>query len=93
MEALVLLLVPIVALAVYLAARFQAQGAPRTVAQQIEQLHQQLAWHEHRLRHAREKNWDHDMIRPIIEELDDTRFQLAQVTAAQTAASRRNPAS
>jgi hypothetical protein len=33
------------------------------------------------------------MIHRIIEERDDTRFQLAQVTAAQTAASRRNPAS
>lgn len=93
MEALVILIVPLVALVIYLVSRTQTYGVPRNTEEQLTALRQQEAWHEHRLQHARAKNWDREMIHRISEELDDTRFQLAQVNASAQAASRQNPAS
>ena len=89
MEALILPVIPLVALAVYLISRFQNYGAPRNPQEEMEGLRQQLAWHEHRLQHAREKKWDRDMIHRITEELDDTRFQLARLNAAAAENPRR----
>jgi len=93
MEALILPVIPMIALAVYLVARFQGYGEPKSRQEAIEGLRQQLAWHEQRLQHAREKNWDREMVHRITEDLDDTRFALARLNAAQTSASPRNPAS
>jgi hypothetical protein len=81
MEALVILVVPLIALLIYIISRFDTYGTPRNAQEELVELQQRLAWHEGRLEHARAKNWDRDMIHQITEQLDDTRFQLVQVTA------------
>jgi hypothetical protein len=80
MEAAVILFVPLVAAAIYLGARFSAAGRPASPQEELQQLRERLAWHEDRLRRAREKNWDESMTGPIAEQLADTRRQLAQIT-------------
>lgn len=89
MEAVVILFVPMVAIAVYLMARFQSQGAKLSPQEETARLREQLAWHEQRLRNAKEKKWDASMIGQIADQLADTEYQLARVNAAQ-AASRRD---
>ncbi len=81
MEAAVIIFVPLVAAAIYLGARFSASGRPASPQEELRQLHEQLAWHEDRLRRAKEKNWDDSMIAQIAAQLADTRGQLARVTA------------
>ena len=81
MEAFVIVLVPLVAAAIYLGARFSASGRPANRQEELQRLREQLAWHEDRLRRAREKNWDESMISQIATQLADTRRQLARVTA------------
>lgn len=81
MEALVIVFVPLIALGIYVISRFQTHGLPRNAEEEMAELRQRLAWHEQRLRHAREKNWDRDMIHQISEQLEDTRFQLVQASA------------
>lgn len=83
MEALVIVFVPLIALGIYVISRFQTYGLPRNAQEEIAELRQRLAWHEQRLRHAQEKNWDRDMIHQITEQLEDTRFQLVQVNARE----------
>lgn len=90
MEAFVILLVPLVAAAIYLGARFQSQGARRRPPEELKQLQEQRAWHADRLRRAREKKWDGPMIEQIAEQLAEAEYQLARFNAAQSAASRRN---
>lgn len=93
MEAFVLILIPVVAAAIYLGARFQAQGRPGSPEEEMAQLHERLAWHEDRLWRAKEKNWDEHMIGQIAAQLADTRGELARVSAMQADGSRRNQAS
>lgn len=81
MEALVLVFVPLIALGIYVISRFQTHGLPRNAQEEIAELRQRLSWHEQRLRHARERNWDREMIHQISEQLEDTRFQLVQISA------------
>ncbi|MBI2498156.1 MAG: hypothetical protein HYV75_09710 [Opitutae bacterium] len=82
MEALVILLVPLVAAAVYLGARFQGQGIRVDPQAELAQLHERLAWHEDRLRRAREQNWDDGMIAQITGQLENTRKELVRRGAA-----------
>jgi hypothetical protein len=81
MEALVILVVPLIALLIYLISRFDTYGRPRSAQEELAELRQRLAWHEGRLQCAREQNWDRDMVHQITEQLEDTRFQLVQVSA------------
>ena len=90
MEAFVVLLVPLVAAVIYLSARFQAAGNPVSPEEELTQLQERLAWHEDRLRRAKEKNWDNTMIGQIAAQLAEAQGRLARVTAAQPTASRRN---
>jgi hypothetical protein len=92
-EASVILFVLLVAGFLFIGARLMAQNTRKDVMAEQARLRASLAWHEERLRQAKLKNWDYEMIHRISEQLDDTRFQLAQITSAQAAASRQNPAS
>ena len=71
MEALVLLLVPLVALAVWAAAYLQPKSLD-PVAEQA-QLDEHIAWLEDRLAHAREKNWDEQMLANLTAQLTEAR--------------------
>ena len=81
MEAVVILLVPLIAAAVYLSARFQAEGIAINPQQELAQLQERLAWHEDRLRRAREKNWDDVMVGQIAGQVAETRNELLRRTA------------
>jgi hypothetical protein len=87
-EAGVILMVLLVAALLFVVLRVAAQKARGNPAAEIARLHESLAWHEQRLRVAKAKNWDYDMINRITEELDDTRFRLAQLNAAAPAGRR-----
>ena len=87
---MVVIIVPLIALAIYLGARFSAQGRPASPQEQVAQLREQLAWHEDRLRRAKAKNWDDFMISQIAAQLADTQGRLARITAAQAGAFHQN---
>ena len=89
MEAFVIVLVPLVAAAIYLGARFSSHGAQRSPQEELKQLHDQRAWHADRLQRAREKKWDRDMIDQIASQLAEAEYQVARVSAAQAGAPRR----
>ncbi len=80
-EASVILFVLVVAGSLFIGSRLMAQNARKDSVAERARLHETLAWHEERLRQAKAKNWDYDMINRITEELDDTRFRLAQLNA------------
>ena len=80
MEAVVILLVPLIAAAVYLSARFQGEGIAVNPQQELVQLRERLAWHEDRLRQAREKNWDDAMVEQIAGQLAETRDELLRLS-------------
>jgi hypothetical protein len=80
-EASVILFVLVAAGSLFIGARLMAQNARKDPAAEMARLHESLAWHESRLRQAKAKNWDYDMINRITEELEETRFQLAQLSA------------
>ncbi|HEY8994062.1 MAG TPA: hypothetical protein VIM71_05335 [Lacunisphaera sp.] len=71
MEALVILIVPLVALLIGAVAVFQAR--PVDAGAERSRLDQHIAWLEERLQHARQKNWDEDMIGRLIEQLEAAR--------------------
>jgi len=75
MEALVILLVPLVALIVWAAAYFQPN--PFNSVAERAQLEQHIAWLEDRLAHARQHNWDEQMIGNLIGQLETARRQQA----------------
>ncbi len=81
-EASVILLVLVAAGSLFIGSRLMARNARKDSAAERARLHQSLAWHEERLRLAKAKHWDYDMINRITEELDDTRFRLAQLNAS-----------
>ena len=60
MEAVVILIVPLVALLVGAIAFFQAR--PLDVVAERSRLDQHIAWLEERLTHARRNNWDEQMM-------------------------------
>jgi hypothetical protein len=80
-EASVILFVLVAAGSLFIGSRLMAQNTRKDSAAERARLHESLAWHEERLRLAKAKNWDYDMINRITEELDDTRFRLAQLSA------------
>lgn len=80
-EASVILFVLVVAGSLFIGSRLMAQNARKDSVAERARLHETLAWHEERLRLAKAKNWDYDMVNRITEELDDTRFRLAQLNA------------
>ena len=75
MEAVVILLVPLVALFVWAVAFF----APRSddMAAEREQLDQHIAWLEDRLAYGRQKNWDEQMIGNLTAQLAEARDRRA----------------
>lgn len=80
-EASVILFVVMAAGSLFVGSRLMAQNARKDSAAERARLHESLAWHEERLRQAKAKHWDYDMINRITEEMDDTRFRLAQLNA------------
>lgn len=90
-ESSVILFVLLVSGALFIGARLMAQNSRRDPVALRARLHESLVWHEERLRRAKEKNWDHDMISRISGELAETRAQLARLSAAETTASPQNP--
>ncbi len=80
-EASVILFVLVAVGSLFIGSRLMAQNARKDCVTERARLHETLAWHEERLRLAKAKNWDYDMINRITEELDDTRFRLAQLSA------------
>ncbi len=75
MEALVILLVPLVALFVWAVAYFQPRAVDPAVHRA--QLGEHIAWLEERLAYARQKNWDEQMIGNLTAQLEAARRQLA----------------
>ncbi|HEX2860923.1 MAG TPA: hypothetical protein VHN79_04755 [Lacunisphaera sp.] len=71
MEALVILLVPLVALLIWTVAFFQNQ--PLDVVTERARVDQHIAWLEERLEHARRKNWDEDMVGRLLAQLAEAR--------------------
>ena len=69
--------------ALWFAARLAKENARRDPGVQQARMQASLAWHEERLQRAREQNWDREMIHQISEQVEDARFQLAQVAARQ----------
>ena len=80
-ESSVILFVFLVAGALFVGARLMAQNARRDPVALRLRLHESLVWHEERLRLAKEKNWDYDMINRIAGELAETRAELARLQA------------
>ena len=80
-EAGVILFVLVAVGSLFIGSRLMAQPARKDAVAERARLHASLAWHEERLRQAKVKNWDYDMINRITEEMDDTRFRLAQLNA------------
>ena len=80
-ESSVILFVLLVSGALFIGARLMKQNARSNPTAELARLRESLAWHEERLRQARLKNWDHDMVDRITAQLEDTREQLARVNA------------
>ena len=72
----------------FIAMRLMAQNARNNPAAERARLEQSLVWHEERLRQAQTKNWDHDMVARITAQVEETRQQLARVTAEVPVAGR-----
>ncbi len=79
-ESSVILFVGLVVGALFIGARLMAQNARRDPVALRARLHESLVWHEERLRRAKEKNWDSDMISRIAGELAETQAQLARLS-------------
>jgi hypothetical protein len=88
-ESSVILFVFLVAGALFVGARLMAQNARKNPALELARLQESLVWHEERLRQARLKNWDHDMVERIAAQLAETQQQLARIDAETVA---RRPA-
>ncbi len=73
MEALVILIVPLIALFVWALAKFSAQ--PLDPSADRVQREQHIAWLEERLAHARAKDWDEQMIGNLTAQLEAARRQ------------------
>ena len=80
MEALVILIVPLVALFIGAVAFFQ----PRRLdpAADRARVDQHIAWLEDRLAHARAKNWDEQMMENIRAQLEAARREQRSLAAA-----------
>src|SRR5258708_35682039 len=88
-ESSVILFVMLVAGALFIGTRLMAQNARRDPVAERARLHESLAWHEERLRLAKGKNWDYDMINRIAGELAETRGELGAPPARPAASARR----
>jgi len=65
----------------FVGSRLLARKVRESAAAERARLHDALVWHEQRLSQAKAKHWDYSTINKITEELDDTRFRLAQLSA------------
>ena len=83
-ESLAILAVFLIAALIYLGARLQAQSERRNPVAELARLQESLAWHEDRLRRAKEKQWDDGMIRPIAEQHAEIQARLHRFQAGQT---------
>jgi hypothetical protein len=95
MEALVILIVPIVAFFVWLVARLQTDAMRPTPGAELARLEQYVAWLEDRRRHAEASNYDDQMKEHILgelwqasEQLDALREQLGGCPAKSVAQTR-----
>jgi hypothetical protein len=79
MEAIPVIIVMVVATALWIYAVVQKHFAAPDPKGEVEILHRRAAWLQERLDAARRENWDLDMISPILEDLTATRHQLARV--------------
>lgn len=79
-ESSVILFVLLVSGALFIGARLMKQNARSNPTAELARLRESLAWHEERLRQARLKNWDHDMVSRINQQLEETRGRLDQVS-------------
>lgn len=75
MEAVVILIVPLIALAVWAAAYFQPRR-PDPAAENAQRA-EHIAWLEDRLAHARRHNWDEQMMANLHAQLAEARRQQA----------------
>ncbi|HVU25433.1 MAG TPA: hypothetical protein VHE13_15000 [Opitutus sp.] len=81
-EALACLLILVVSVAVYIAAKFAAlNSANSNVRDDITRLHQQRRWLEERLELAWRENWDQQMRGHIADQIDENAAALAKATA------------
>lgn len=80
MEALVILIVPLVALFIGAVAFFQPR--PSDPVAERARVDQHIAWLEDRLAHAREKNWDEQMMENLHAQLAAARHEQRALTAA-----------
>jgi hypothetical protein len=84
-ESSVILFVFLVSGALFLGSRLMAQNARKNPAVELARLRESLVWHEERLRQARLKNWDADMVDRITAQLEETRQRLASIDAEAVA--------
>lgn len=75
MEAVVILLVPAIAFAVWAVAFFQPKSFDPVAERARSDQH--IAWLEERLAYAREKNWDEQMIDNLLRQLEIAQQQQA----------------
>jgi hypothetical protein len=80
MEAVVIIVVPLIAMLI----AGWAIVAPRPVDRVAEQaqMNQHIAWLEERLAHARQKNWDEQMMANLLAQLDAARRKQGALQAA-----------
>jgi hypothetical protein len=79
MEAVVILIVPLVALLVGAIAFFQSR--PVDMAAERSRLDQHIAWLEERLTHARRNNWDEQMMANLTAQLENARREQSVLSA------------
>lgn len=80
MEAVVILVVPLIALIIIGGAVLQPRH--KDLVEERSRLDQRIAWLESRLTHARQSNWDEDMIARINEQLDEAQREMRLLPAA-----------
>jgi hypothetical protein len=82
-EALAVLLVFVVAVSSYVAARVQT-GNPANAdpAADLQRLHQHRAWLDERLRQAQRENWDQAMLARLSEQIQNVEAEIAKSSSA-----------
>lgn len=78
-EGITILAVFLAAAGFFIVTRLHAQEARRNPVAERTRLEESLVWHTERLRRAKEKQWDPEMIRSIAHQLAEVQAQLADV--------------
>ena len=77
-EGITILAVFLAAAGFFIVTRLHAQEARRNPGAERTRLEESLAWHTERLRRAKEKQWDPEMIRSIAHQLAEVQTQLGE---------------